>query len=150
MASAKQFNATMREWTEVFMHRSMREWSIFVKSTGLSMPQFSILMKIYYGGGCGVTDISTHLDVTNAAASQLVDRLVHQGLIDRVEDPHDRRAKQITLAAKGKNLILKGIEARHRWFEDLSNELSNEDQSKITAALTQLTEAVRKIETPKS
>lgn len=140
----------MREWAEIFMHRSMREWRAFVKSTGLSMPQFSLLMRIYYGGGCGVSEISTYLDVTNAAASQLVDRLVQQGLIDRVEDPNDRRAKQITLATKGKTLILKGIEARHYWLEDLSNELSSDEQTKIAFALTHLTDAMRKLDASNS
>ena len=107
MSTAKQFNTALRDWAEIFMTYSMREWVRFVKSSGLSMPQFSTLMRLYYHGRCGISEISAHLDVTAPAASQMVDRLVQMGLLERSEDPNDRRAKQVTLSAKGRGLIEK-------------------------------------------
>jgi len=124
MSTAKQFNTALRDWAEIFMTYSMREWVRFVKSSGLSMPQFSTLMRLYYHGGCGISEISAHLDVTAPAASQMVDRLVQMGLLERGEDPNDRRAKQVTLSAKGRALIEKGIEARNRWSEELATKLA--------------------------
>ena len=149
MSSPKQFNTTMREWAESFMHRSMREWSRYVKSSGLSMPQFSILMKIYHRGGCGISDISQHLDVTNAAASQLVDKMVGMGLLDRAEDPKDRRAKQVTLSNKGRSLLEKGAEARNRWVEDLATHLTAQQRDEVISALKLLLDASRALDTPK-
>lgn len=143
MSTTKQFNTTLREWAEIFMTRSMRGWMHFVKSSGLSMPQFTIIMRLYHHGMCGVSDVSSHLEVTNAAASQLVDRLVQQGLLDRAEDPHDRRAKQITLSAKGRALVEKGIEARHRWLEGLGDKLLPDQQVMVTEALICLMDATR-------
>ena len=79
------------------MHRSMRGWSHFAKSTGLSMPQFSILMQLHHKGPCGMSEISERFDITAAAASQLVDKLVQAGYLERAEDPNDRRAKLLNL-----------------------------------------------------
>ena len=146
MSTAKQFNTALRDWAEIFMTYSMREWVRFVKSSGLSMPQFSTLMRLYYHGGCGISEISAHLDVTAPAASQMVDRLVQMGLLERGEDPNDRRAKQVTLSAKGRALIEKGIEARNRWSEELATKLAAEQRGVVVEALTLLTEAASKLE----
>lgn len=146
MSTVKQFNAALRSWAEVFMARSMREWMRFVKTSGLSMPQYSMLMRLYYKGGCGISDISAALDVTNAAASQMVDRLVQMELIDRVEDPNDRRAKQVTISGRGRTLVEKGIEARNRWTEDLPNLLAADQRAAVVSALNILVEAARKLE----
>lgn len=47
------------------------------------------------------------LDVSPAAASQAVDRLVRAGLVSRVADPTDRRAVSISFSAKGRRLYEK-------------------------------------------
>ena len=136
----------IRMWMDVFMHRSMRGWSHFAKSTGLSMPQFSILMQLHHRGACGVSDISERFDVSNAAASQLVDKLVQAGYLARAEDPKDRRAKLLTLSAKGQKLMAKGVEERHLWMDELVKNLSGEEKVKVSEALTILTEAAKKVD----
>jgi len=140
----------LREWAEVFMRRSMRDFIRFTRDTGLSNPQISAMMRLYYRGGCGVSDIGSHLDVTSAAASQMVERLVQQGLLERAEDLHDRRVKQLTLTRKGRALIEKGIEARRRWLEELTTALAPEQRQQIASALVCLTEAARRLEPPES
>ena len=76
MTKSPPFSQSIRSWMDVFMHRSMRGWSQFAKSTGLSMPQFSILMQLHFCTQCGLSEISGRFDVSAAAASQLVDKLV--------------------------------------------------------------------------
>ena len=129
------------------MSHSMREWRRYVKSTELSMPQFATLMHLYHKGGCGISDISSHLDVTTAAASQQVDRLVQLKLLERAEDPHDRRAKQVTLSPKGRTLIEKGVEVRNQWIDQLATKLTPEQRQNVITAVEQLTDAARKLDT---
>ena len=86
MTETSQFLQIVQKWMDVFMHRSMRGWSLFVKSTGLSMPQFSVLMQLHHKGACGMSEISERFEVTPAAASQLGDKLVQNGYIQREED----------------------------------------------------------------
>ncbi len=141
MTDSLQFSKSLRQWTDVFMHRSMRSWHIFVKSTGLTMPQFSILMQLHYKGSCGMSEISDHFDVTAAAASQLAEKLVQGGYIERAEDPSDRRAKNIQLTSKGKKLIETGINERYRWMDELTSKLTAEQKLKVAESLKVLTEA---------
>ena len=146
MTQSPQFSQAIRSWMDVFMHRSMRGWGLFAKSTGLSMPQFSILMQLHHRGNCAVGDISERFDITNAAASQLVDKLVQGGFIKREEDPQDRRAKMLNLTDKGRKLIQRGIEERYRWMSDLAEKLSEEERAKVTEALNIMTRAAKEME----
>ena len=144
MSSAKVLTEVIHEWSEVFMHRSMRDFKRFMDATGLSFSQISILMRLVHGGNAGVSEIGGQLGVTNAAASQAVDRLVQLGLIERTEDPEDRRAKRLALTQKGRALVEKGVRARSQWIESLTEALTPEQQNVIVSALTLLTEVSRK------
>jgi DNA-binding MarR family transcriptional regulator len=143
MSPSLVFTEVIREWSEVFMHRSMRDFKKFMEETGLSFSQINILMRLLHGGNTGVSEVGSQLGVTNAAASQAVDRLVHLGLVERTEDPEDRRAKKLALTSKGRTLIEKGIEVRSRWVEGITDALTPEQQGMIISALTLLTTAAR-------
>lgn len=147
MFSPSQVIQTIRQFLDFALHHSMRERVHFAKATGLSMPQFGILMQLHYRKGCGVSEISERFDITNAAASQLVDKLVQSGLIQREEDPNDRRAKLLNLTDKGKELIQQGIEERYRWVDQLAAKLTPEERTKVTEALQIMTQAANELET---
>jgi DNA-binding MarR family transcriptional regulator len=149
MLKPVQINKSLRAWMDVFMHRSMRSWGRFVKTTGLSMPQFSILMQLHYKGSCGMSEISERSNVTAAAASQLVEKLVQSELIERVEDPNDRRAKQLSLSKKGAQLVERGIEERHRWMDELANNITPEESGAVVEALEILIRAAGQLEEKK-
>ena len=141
MSPTKVLTEVIREWSEVFMQRSMRDFKRFMDLTGLSFSQINILMRLLHGGSIGVSEIGDQLGVSNAAASQAVDRLVGLGLIERTEDPDDRRAKRLALTQKGRALIEQGIEARSNWIKGIMDVLTPEQQNMIISALTLLTEA---------
>ncbi len=98
------------------------------------MPQFMILMHTHYREPCGITDLSEKMDISTAAASQLVDKLVQAGLLVRAEDPHDRRAKLVALTPKGRQLIEQGIQERYRWVEQLEANLIAAEKDKVNEA----------------
>ena len=146
MTERVRFSKVIHEWMDIFMHRSWRSWNHLAKSTGLSMPQFGILMKVHHRRNCAIGEIGEHFDISNAAASQLVDKLVQSGLIQRDEDPHDRRAKMLNLTDRGRELIQQGVEERFRWVEQLADKLTPEERLHITEALSIMTSAARELE----
>lgn len=144
MTKSTQITQSLRAWMDTFMHRSMRSWMHFAKSTGISMPQFSILMQLHYRGTCSISDISERFDITAAAASQLAEKLVKGGYIERAEDPSDRRAKVLQLALKGKKLVEAGIEERYRWMDEVVLTLNAEQRTKVAEALEILASSVKR------
>jgi DNA-binding MarR family transcriptional regulator len=143
MSPTKELSEVIREWSEVYMRRSGRDFKRFMDDTGLSFSSLNVLMRLYHGGRSGVSEIGEQMGVSNAAASQAIDRLVVQGLIERTEDPIDRRAKRLALTPKGRALMQKGIDARSQWVADLTDAFTMEQQSMIVSALALLTEASR-------
>ena len=146
MISHPQLIQTIRQFMDIAMHHAMHERLHFAKALGLSMPQFGILMQLHHRGNCGVSDISDRFDITNAAASQLVDKLVQSKLIQREEDPHDRRAKLLNLTEKARELIQKNIEERYRWVDQLAERLTPEERTKVVEALDIMTKAAAELE----
>ena len=144
--SSDPFTDILRRWAEVFMHRSMRDFHQFTRKSGLSMSQLNALFHIYHGGACGISDVGEHLGVTNAASSQMIERLVQLDLLQRSEDPLDRRNKCLALTDKGRAVIGESIEARRRWLEDLTTTLTPDQQEAIASALTTLTYAAQRLE----
>lgn len=127
------------ELLDMLMNHSMRGLNNFVKSMGLSMPQFSILMQLYYRKTFSISEISDHFGISVPAASQLVEKLVQAGYLERAEDPKDRRARLLPLSSKGKKIIEQGFKSRYRWMDELVGELTTEERQKIIEALRLLT-----------
>ncbi|HIQ08166.1 MAG TPA: MarR family transcriptional regulator [Anaerolineaceae bacterium] len=143
MMNRDQVRQALRRWTEVFMHRSMAETRTFMETHGLSFAQISVLMHLRRADACRVSDLGARLGVSNAAASQLVDRLVQAGLVERLEDARDRRVKRLRLTPVGEALVNQAIAARKSWLESVLDRLSDEEQACVADALRLLTEAAR-------
>jgi DNA-binding MarR family transcriptional regulator len=134
---------------EVFMQRSLRGIMGSMKQDGLSMPQIYTLMYLYHEGEVRISDVGLLMDVGKAAASQLVERLVQQGLAQRVDDESDRRAKKIRLQPKSLRLIEKGLGVQRQQMGDLMRHLSPEKLRTVQKAFMYLIEAMQKQGPPK-
>jgi DNA-binding MarR family transcriptional regulator len=146
MSTSERFTQVLHRWAETYMQRSMQDFIQFSRESGLSVSQLSTLFRLHHCSVCGVSELGDHLGITNAAASQLVDRLVNLGLLERTEDPKDRRGKQLTLSDKGRIVVQESIEARWRWLDALPPTLSEEEQELIVQGLVILTEAAQRLE----
>jgi DNA-binding MarR family transcriptional regulator len=136
----------LRQWALVFMRRSFRDLKRFMDEAGLSPSQGMTLMRLHHCGALGVSDIAEEQGITVPAASQQVERLVQQGLLERTEDPHDRRFKQVTLSRRGHELVENSLEARVKWMEELAESLPTEQQQHLIDALSLLTEAASRLD----
>ncbi len=135
MPETDSFVATLWEWTEIYMHRSMSSFVAYAKTNGFSMSQIGALFRMRDKNMRGVTEIGDELGVTSAAASQMLDRLVNEGLVTRTEDPDDRRVKRLVLTEKGHELLHHGILARQEWMQDLANTLTTAEREQVIAAM---------------
>lgn len=101
----------LQRFLQLYVRRSIRDMHGLLRELQLSMPQMGTLHFLAAEGGQSVSAIATHLDLSLAATSHLVERLVQRGLLTRVEDPHDRRQKLVEIAPDGAALV-RGIQQR--------------------------------------
>lgn len=92
----------------------------------ISMPQLKVMMVLYSGDHCTVTQVAEALHVSLPNVTGLVDRLVAQEMVDRTSDPSDRRVVLLALSPRGKqvlsDLFAERTEILHRIFARLSEE----------------------------
>ncbi|NTW09350.1 MAG: MarR family transcriptional regulator [Anaerolineaceae bacterium] len=148
MSDSTPFSEILNEWTEIFFRRSFHDVKRFMDKEGLSPTQVNTLMRLHHCGESGVTELGEFTGVTNAAASQMIDRLVQMELIQRVESTSDRRYKQLSLTEKGEQLLQRGFESRRLWLNELTVSLEPDEQMAIATGLKILTAAAKKTEIP--
>lgn len=148
MQPADPFLVTLQRWITAFMQRSMRDFMGYLRESGLSMSQMAALFQIRRRGSRGITDLGEDLGVTSSAASQLLERLVQQGLVLRSEDPSDRRVKQVALTDKGLQVLQESIRARETWLSELAGTLSDSEKESVIAALDILTDRANQLSQP--
>ncbi len=136
----------LKEIAETFFVQSMNGWKHHVKASGLSMPQLHLLMFLYHHGNRGVQEIGDCMEITSAAASQLIDRLVNAGYVARSENPDDRRGRSIAVTQKGRGLVEKGAEERYGWLRDLVARLTPKGREALRKAVPRLLEAARTLD----
>lgn len=139
------FWQSMQRWMEVFMRRSMSNFRQYLKENGFSMSQMTSMFHILHRGNCSISDLAEHLAISNAAASQLTERLVQQGLLTRSENPSDRRNKLIVLTEKGRQTAQESMQARQAWVQELAGSLSEPEKQQVIAALDLLTERIKQL-----
>jgi DNA-binding MarR family transcriptional regulator len=80
----------------------------------LTPAQMKVLQLVVRTETHSVGDVAVFLDVSSAAASKTVDKLVRGGWLRRIEAKPDRRATRLFLTASGKKLLRSYETARLR------------------------------------
>lgn len=113
-----------------------------VEETGLSLTQCKVLLEL---GGLGRTaeawqlgDLAELFGVSLPSMSRAVDDLVKKKLATRVEDPEDRRARQVRITARGKDLVETLVTVRQAGIEAFASTLSAVQRRKLDAAVEAL------------
>ena len=68
--------------------------------------------------------LSGVLRVSNGNVTGIVDRLVEEGLVVRVQVPGDRRASLVRLTRKGRETFARQAEAHESWISELLGDVS--------------------------
>jgi len=68
----------------------------------LSMPRSHVLVELTRHGPLRITDLSSHVGISQGTASTLAEALVRDGLVERRGDPHDGRATQLAATDAGR------------------------------------------------
>ena len=115
-----------------------------MEESGLSLTQCKAILEI--GGlgevlpSCQLTELAEKLGTSTPAMSRAVDDLVKKGLVTRVEDPDDRRARRIELTTKGREVVDRIVTVRLKGVTAFAASLSATQRRKLDAAVDSLME----------
>jgi len=117
--------------------KSAGESTAFMHASGLTMPQIVVLFALRRCPA-SITELAQRLRMSLPATSQLVDRLVEAGLIDRTEHAEDRRVRRASILPAGLRFLEQFGELRAREIEDALRSLSDETRTRLAEALTRV------------
>lgn len=85
-----------------------------------------------------LSTLAEHLGVTPASTGRAVDQLVNRGLIERREDPVDRRIKRVTLTPRGREIAAGPVAAKRRLLDRFVAELDPHQRADLVRVLEPL------------
>jgi MarR family transcriptional regulator for hemolysin len=102
---------------------------------GLSIPQFRILVRVGRVPDLSLTALADDLGMSASAASNLVDRLVRAGELERTVDPDERRRVRLRLSSSGLARVGRARHATQAWLSHEILQLPGDEIDGLTAAL---------------
>jgi MarR family transcriptional regulator, transcriptional regulator for hemolysin len=113
-----------------------------MKPLGVTRAQWWVLAHLSRHDGIVQTELADALDVGKASLGTLIDRLEAGGFVQRREDPADRRAKRVYMAAAGYRLLEHMTAAENRFNERILSGLSPSDRETLIRTLTRIKEVL--------
>jgi DNA-binding MarR family transcriptional regulator len=98
--------------------------------------------------GTRLTVLASRLGTTKQAAGQLVDELVEQGMLERVPDPTDARAKLVKFSKRGERALLDGLEVLRELEDEMRAVVGNTKMASLHAALAAIVAHVESRDPP--
>src|SRR5690242_6065858 len=86
------------------MLRSKHAWAAIAEQNGLTLVQLHAIGLLMVSEAVPMVRLSTLLSCDASYVTGIVDRLEEQGIVERRENPQDRRVKMVALTDKGQQV----------------------------------------------
>ena len=83
-------------------------------------------------------DLAEELKVSSPAATMMIDRLVENKDIDRINDPLDRRVVRLKITKKGEEVFAKGTKIIKERLATMLSNLTKDELSKFSTILEKI------------
>jgi DNA-binding MarR family transcriptional regulator len=133
-ADANRAGDALRRLVDLVSHRSGLVLAL-MNDAAITLPQVLLMSRVERFGSASLSDLGEGSSPSAAALSQMVERLVRQGLLARAEDASDRRRKAIRTTPRARALLRKFAAARSADYELGLSPLSQELRRQLVAVL---------------
>ncbi len=121
----------------------MRKVSFVVKCRGrdilgefeITPPQFEALLLLRQHGDMTIGELGNKMYLASSTATDLIDRMERNGLVERVRDGKDRRVVRLRMLDKGREMILRVMESRRIYLDKILASVSEEDKKVLVSSL---------------
>ena len=125
---------SLRRLVDLTSHRSGAVLSL-MNDAAVTLAQLLLMSRIEQLGSASLAAIRDEASASAPALSQMIDRLVRQGWLDRAEDPADRRRRAIRVTPQGRDLLRNVETARSADFALSLSAVSKELRAQLATVL---------------
>jgi MarR family 2-MHQ and catechol resistance regulon transcriptional repressor len=109
-----------------------------LQGLGMCPGDFAVLEALLHKGPLPVNAIGKKVLLTSGSMTAAVDRLEKRGLVERRDDPEDRRARVVHLTAEGRKVIRKLFAVHERDMERAVSVLNAGEKEVLSGLLRKL------------
>lgn len=114
-------------------------WMVAFAELDLTFNQVRMLMVLEHCDEAQpISNLATFLGLTLPSAGRNVERLVKLGLVDRTEDPSDRRVKRVGLTEQGAGLVALKVEGHRSTLRTFASALTDDERERLVSAVEPL------------
>jgi len=112
----------------------------FLSQYGLNQARLVILMLLEEAADAGLrsSQLAEETNVSRATMTGLLDTLARADLITRSQEPGDRRATQVTITQKGRELLKEAGPACLNWASQKLSVLDEKEQDQLNGILSKI------------
>jgi DNA-binding MarR family transcriptional regulator len=121
----------------------------FWDGRGLTMPQLRLMSLLHQQDRRAVGELADEMGVRPATVTGLTDRLVRQRLIERQDDPADRRVVRIALTDEGRRVLSEIETASRAYMHEILSRMDTAAVRRLIAAFEEFctaADAARRVE----
>lgn len=133
-ADPSQVGDALRRLVDLASHRSGSVFAL-MNDASVTLPQVLLINRAEQFGSASLSDLAEGSTASAAALSQMIERLVQQGLLHRAEDPIDRRRKAIGVTPRARAFLRKLEAARSADYELGLISLGHELRAQLASVL---------------
>ncbi|MGD1924526.1 MAG: MarR family winged helix-turn-helix transcriptional regulator [Paracoccaceae bacterium] len=104
-----------------------------------TLPRFDVMAALHrVPEGLKMSELSGQLRVSNGNVTGIVDRLVQDGLVERLAVPGDRRAMQVRLTSDGRSSFSEMADIHEGWIDEMLGGLTGAEANQMAEALRRI------------
>jgi MarR family transcriptional regulator, 2-MHQ and catechol-resistance regulon repressor len=120
-------------------HEAMRHHAErHIRSLGIGFSDFLALEVLLHKGPTPVNEIGRKVQLTSGSITTAIDRLERKGMVERRNDPDDRRARVVHLTPEGRKLISCAFADHERAMDRAASGLTAAEKAQTVALLKKL------------
>jgi DNA-binding MarR family transcriptional regulator len=109
------------------------------------MAQAKVIYVVLTAGSLHLAELAGRLGIGASSASEQVDRLVDLGLLDRRDDPTDRRQVIVTATGRAEELFERFRELNQRRLRELLEQLDHTELTTIARSIEIFDQAIDRL-----
>lgn len=151
MPAHEDHHASLRLWLRLLSCSLLIEGAIrqrLRQQFDVTLSRFDLLAQLErYRQGLTMGELTRRMMFSGGNVTAIVNQLEAEGLVERTNDPKDRRSFSVKLTPAGRNGFRKMAKVHEQWVVDLLSDLSDAQQDQLHQLLGHVKAAVYRQQT---
>ena len=118
---------------------------LFRSERGLPLSHYQLLSLLNERGSMSVSDLSDYFSIAKPNITPMIDRLVNEGLVERIRSETDRRIVNICILPAGKERLTAIHDMLNQHIAGWRDRLSDRDMARLAQSMEDLCTILKKL-----